>query len=290
MSASARFDAEALAEAHKHCAALAREHAHDQWLAALYASAAGRDGLLALASFDHEIRQVGLRARDLNLAAMRLAWWRGVVRGERELEAAGSPVALALRAAMADFALPVDLIEAMLDARLQAMAPERSFDLAAFEAYAANREGARLRLASQIAAGGADFDAVGAHAPAGLALALTQTLADLPFRAGAGPTLIPVDVAARHGASGRDFDTRRTTEGVIAASAEMRVLALQSLAEAETRLKSAPQAILPAFAPLGALRLDLDRLERNANRPFELAGEASPFRRQWAIWRWARRF
>ena len=68
------------------------------------------------------------------------------------------------------------------------------------------------------------------------------------------------------------------------------MLALQSLAEAETRLKSAPPAILPAFAPLGALRLDLDRLERNANRPFELAGEASPFRRQWAIWRWARRF
>ena len=62
-------------------------------------------------------------------------------------------MALALRAAMADFALPVDALEAMLDARLQAMAPERSFDLAAFEAYAANSEGARLRLASQIAAG-----------------------------------------------------------------------------------------------------------------------------------------
>ncbi len=144
MSAGARFDAEALAEAHKHCAGLARQHARDQWLAALYASPAGRDGLLALASFDHEIRQVHLRARDPNLAAIRLAWWRDVARGERDAEAAGSPVALALRAAIADFALPVDLVERMLDARLEAMAPERGFDLAAFEAYAANSEGARL--------------------------------------------------------------------------------------------------------------------------------------------------
>ena len=290
MNAGPRFDAEALAEAHKHCAALARQHARDQWLAALYASPAGRDGLLALAAFDHEILQVRLRARDPNLAAMRLAWWRDVARGERDAEAAGSPVALALRAAIADFALPVDLIEAMLDARLEAMAPERSFDLAAFEAYAAISEGARLRLASRIAAGGGDLDAAGAHAPAGVALALTRTLADLPMRAGAGPTLIPVDVAARHGASLRDFDARLATAGVIAAGAELRALAREKLVEAETRLKSAPSAILPAFVPLGPLRLDLDRLERNASRPFDPPAEASPLRRQWAIWRWARRF
>ena len=110
------------------------------------------------------------------------------------------------------------------------------------------------------------------------------------MRAGAGPTLIPVDVAARHGASLRDFDARVTTEGVIAAGAELRALAREKLVEAETRLKSAPPAILPAFVPLGPLRLDLDRLERNAGRPFDPPGEASPPRRQWAIWRWARRF
>jgi hypothetical protein len=48
-------------------------------------------------------------------------------------------------------------------------------------------------------------------------------------------------------------------------------------------------AIMPAFIPLAPLRLDLDRLDRHAARPFDLPREVSPLRRQWAIWRWAQR-
>ncbi len=164
------FGAGALAEARKHCASLAREHARDQWLGSLYASPGARDALLALACFDHEIRQAPLRARDPNLAAIRLAWWRDVVRAERDAEAAGSPVALALRSAIDAFALRRDWLEAMLDARLQEIAPQDDFNLIAFEAYAGESEGARLRLASQIAAGGSDLDS-GRSACAGWACA-----------------------------------------------------------------------------------------------------------------------
>jgi phytoene synthase len=114
-------------------------------------------------------------------------------------------------------------------------------------------------------------------------------LAALPYRAGAGPTLFPVDVARRCGATPADFDGRRASAGVIGACAEVRRLARERLAEAERRLAASPPAILPAFAPLGALRLDLDRLERNGATPFDPAIEASPLRRQWAIWVWARR-
>jgi len=38
------------------------------------------------------------------------------------------------------------------------------------------------------------------------------------------------------------------------------------------------------------LQLDLNGLNRNSDRPFDAVGEASPLGRQWAIWRWARRF
>ena len=172
-----------LTEAHKYCASIARQHARDQWLGALYARPADRDALLALASFDHEIRQARLRARDPNLAAIRLAWWRGVVRSERDEEAAGSPVALALRSAIEAFELNRDWVEAMIDARLQEMAPQDDFGLAAFEAYSQESEGVRLRLASQIASGGPDLDSVSAHAPAGLAVALARMLVELPSRA-----------------------------------------------------------------------------------------------------------
>jgi phytoene synthase len=280
--------ADTLGDANRHCAALARAHARDQWLGALYASENARDALLALASFDTEIRHALVRARDPNLAAMRLSWWRAVIVGERREEAAGSPVALALRAAIDAYDLPGAWLEAMVDARLQEIAPQDDFNLAAFRAFAGESEGARLRLAARIAAGGHDLDKADAHAPGGIAMALTRVLYQLPFKAGAAPTLIPADVAARHGAGAPEFDTRRASPGVVAACAELRGLAREELREAERRLKASPPAILPAFVPLGALRLDLDRLDRNAERPLDPAGEVSPLRRQWAIWRWAR--
>ncbi len=288
MSARRPPDASALGAANRYCAALARAQSRDQWLGALYAEASARDALNALAAFDHEIRHAVRRSRDPNLAAMRLAWWRGAIAGERQDEAAGSPVALALSAAIDAYALPAALLEAMLDARLQEIAPQDDFNLAAFRAFADESEGARLRLAALIAAGGVELDEADAHAPAGMALALTRLIGELPFKAGSAPALIPADVAARHGASGSDFDARRASAGVIAACAELRGLARDELAEAERRLNGSSPAILPAFIPLGPLRLDLDRLDRNAASPFEPLSEVSPLRRQWAIWRWAR--
>jgi 15-cis-phytoene synthase len=280
--------ADALDAANLYCAGLARDQARDQWLAALYAEKSPRAALFALASFDHEIRQALKRASNPTLAAIRLAWWRETIAGERPDEAAGNPVALALLAASDAYALPKAWLEAMLDARLEEIAPERDLDLALFRAFADESEGARLKLAARIAANGKDLDPAEAHAPAGMALALTRVLKELPFKAGSAPTLIPVDVAARHGASMADFDARRVSAGVIAACAELRRMAREELAEAERRLKNSDPAILPAFVPLGPLRLDLDRLDRNAGRPFDAADEVSAWRRQWAIWRWAR--
>jgi 15-cis-phytoene synthase len=287
VSARPPSGADPLADATEHCAALAREHARDQWLGALYASADARGALFALASFDYEIRQALKRARDPNLTAIRLAWWREVIAGERQAEAAGNPVALALRAAIDAYALPQAWLEAMLDARLQAIAPQDDFNHVAFRAFADESEGARLRLASRIAAGGQDLDPADAHAPAGMALALTRLIRELPFKAGSAPTLIPTDVVDRHGVIVADFEARRVSPGVLAACAELRSLARDELAEAERRLKSSSPAILPAFIPLAPLRLDLDRLDRNAERPFEVVSEVSPLRQQWAIWRWA---
>jgi phytoene synthase len=280
--------ADPLADAFEHCAALARAQARDQWLGALYANESARDALFALASFDTETRQALKRARDPNLAAMRLAWWREVIAGERRDEAAGNPVALALRAAIDAYALPRAWLEAMLDARLQEIMPREDLNLAAFRAFADESEGARLKLAARIAAGGQDLDWTEAHAPAGMALALTRLLKELPSKAGSAPTLIPADVAARHGASTAEVDARDLGSGVIAACAELRRVARDELADAERRLKSLSPEILPAFVPLAPLRLDLGRLERNSARPFDAVGEVSALRRQWAIWRWAR--
>jgi phytoene synthase len=261
-----------LADAVEHCAQLARAHARDQWLGALYANATVRGALFALASFDYETRHAFKRARDPSLAAIRLAWWREVVTGERRDEAAGNPVALAISAAIEAYTLPQAWLEAMVDARLQEIAPQDDLNLVAVRAFADESEGARLRLASRIVAEGQDLDMADAHAPAGMALALTRTLKELPFKAGSAPTFIPADVIARHGVSVTDFDARRPDPGVIAACAELRKLARDELFQAERRLRASHPTTLPAFIPLAPLRLELDQLDRGGNRPFDAVG------------------
>ena len=70
------------------------------------------------------------------MAAIRFAWWREAIFGERPAEAAGNPVTLALLAAIEDYTLPQAWLEAMLDARLREIAPDDDFDLAAFRVFA----------------------------------------------------------------------------------------------------------------------------------------------------------
>ena len=237
MSARRPPDASALGAANRYCAALARAQSRDQWLGALYAEASARDALNALAAFDHEIRHAVRRSRDPNLAAMRLAWWRGAIAGERQDEAAGSPVALALSAAIDAYALPARLHRG--DA---GRAPAGNRAAGRFQprriSRLRRRERGRAAEARGADRGRRGRTGSGRRARAGRdgAGADAYPHGELPFKAGSAPTLIPADVAARHGASPSDFDARRASAGVIAACAELRGLARDELAEAERRL------------------------------------------------------
>ena len=107
-----------------------------------------------------------------------------------------------------------------------------------------------------------------------LRVALTGMLSALPIRAGAAPT------------SSRPMSRRVTARacrtsicvGQAPASSRPQRRWERWRAKArrgESRLASSPRAILPAFVPLGALSLDLDRLGRNAAQPFEPSREVS---------------
>src|SRR5665811_376080 len=105
----------------EHCAALVREADRDRFLATLFAPAEHRDALFALYAFNLEIIRVRELAREPMPGEIRLQWWREVLSGERDGEAAAHPVAAALTHTLAQHNLArerlIDLIEA------------RSFDL-----------------------------------------------------------------------------------------------------------------------------------------------------------------
>jgi phytoene synthase len=289
MSAPAPGEAGRARDLAVHCETLARQYARDEWLAALFAPEAARPGLHALSAFEHELRGIAARARDPHAAALRLAWWRESMLGERDEEASGSPVASAIIAAAKTYALPRAWLEEMTDAALQAAAGEDIADINAFRAYAGRGESARIRLAARIAALGREVETAGAEEPAGLALGVVRTLLDLPRAVEAATLLIPRDILAKRQAKPEDIRARRATPGVVAALRDLRGMAGEALVEAEKRLAGASPAVLPAFAPLGPLRLDLARLKRAADHPFDPPRAVAPWRRQWAIWRWTRR-
>jgi len=102
-------------EAFAYCETLVRDGDKDRFLASLFAPAVQRRKLFALYAFNLETARVRAMVREPMAGAIRLQWWRDALTGERPGEAAASPVAAALGAALsetaADRAPLIDLIE-----------------------------------------------------------------------------------------------------------------------------------------------------------------------------------
>lgn len=279
--------AEALAQAYAHCAALARERERDRWLSALFAPEAARPPLHALAAFSAEVARIGAAAQEPLAGEMRLTWWREALAGAREAEASGNPVAAALIDAKARFALPAAAFEDLLQARGFDLYDDAMPTLGELEAYCRQTASALFHLAALILGEGRDLGATEASEAAGLAFGLAEVLRRFPHAGPRGPIFLPRDLLERYGASLEDVRARRDGAPLRAAIGELRAEARRRLEEAEALLADLPRAVVPAFVPLGAVRLDLARLQR-ARSPFEPIAAPAPWRRQWALWRWAR--
>ena len=274
-----------LADAYAHCGRLAREEERDQWLAALFAPERLRPHLHALAAFAHETASVAARAREPLAGEMRLAWWREALAGVRPAEAAGAPIAAALIDTMAKFALPVSAFEDLLQALTFDVYDDSMESREGLEAYGIATTGALTALGAQVLAEGRETDVRAASDAAGAGLALARSVLD--FAIGRRrPMLAPRALIERHGVSLAEARAGGGGDGLRAALAELADAAETRFDEAEARLAALPATLAPAFAPLATARLDLRRWRRVGAAPF---APAALWRRQWALWQWARR-
>jgi phytoene synthase len=269
-------------EAASFCADLVRNADRDRFVATLFAPARNRDALYALYGFNAEIARVRDRAREAAAGEIRLQWWREVVQGERGGEAIASPVAASLLNAIEHYRLPVNAILSLIEARRFDLYDEPMRTIAELEDYTLKTASALIAMAAQILG----VDAVVAARPAGTAYALTQLLAAVPGHATRGQLYLPLELLDRHGAHAADVFARRTSPALNQAAADLHRLARDHLATAANKLRMLPQQALPAFLPIASVRRSLDRLDRSdIFSPKAL----SPWRRQWLIWRAARK-
>jgi len=270
----------------QHCAALVREADRDRYLATLFAPAEHRDALYALYAFNAEIARVRDLAREPMPGEIRLQWWREVLEGQRDGEAAAHPVAAALRATIERHGFVAPPLVELIDARSFDLYDEPMASIGALELYGIRTQSPIFAMAAGILGGGIATPELFTLEVA-QAYTIYLSLDGFGRHAARGQLYVPLDALERHQAARADIDAGQASEALRAALAEMRGLARRHLAAAQDTLKSLPPEIMPALLPLAVIGPTLRRMDRRDDEPFAFA-PLSPLRRQWLIWRAAR--
>jgi phytoene synthase len=269
-----------------YCQDLVREADKNRFLATLFAPAERRPFLFALYAFNVELSHVPERTSEALAGEVRLQWWRDVLDGTRAGEAAANPVASGLLAAMTWHDLPAAALVDLIDAREFDLYDDPMPTLAALESYARRTTSTLFMLAGRIL--GAASASVIAD-PAGTAYAVTGLLRSFAFHASRRRVYVPVEILERHGASVADVLAGRSGPQLYAALAELRGVARRHLDVVAARRTLISSQTLPAYLPVSLARGYLDRMERPDYDPFATVIEVPQWRRQWVLWRAARR-
>jgi len=210
------------------------------------------------------------------------------LKGTRAGEAAANPVAAALLDTVERRSLARHLLSELVDGRSFDLYDDPMPTLAVLEAYVDATSGELIRLAASVLARRRS-GVVDAATHAGRAYGFTGLLRAFALHASRGQLYLPLDLLGRHGVTRNEAITGNATPGLLAALAELRALARQHLDAARVHLKSVPPEAVPAFLPAAMVPLYLSRMEQFGYDPFRTQIEIPQWRRQWTLWRAARR-
>ena len=269
--------------------ALARAADWERWVATLFAPGGKRPALLALLAFSAEIARVRDIVSDPMPGEIRLRWWRDMLTGERRAEALGHPVAAALLDTIERHRLPAGALVNLIDARIFDLYDDPMPTMNDLEGYCGETSSALVQLAALVLNEGADPGTADVAGHAGVAHAMTGLSRAFAFHAARGQVYMPLDVLARHGVSRDDVLAGKATPGIVGALGEVRARARHHLDKARALAGTIPEAVKPAFLHVALAGPALDRLDKAGADPFGPSAEAPKWRRQWTLWRAARR-
>jgi phytoene synthase len=273
-------------DSYTHCEALVSADDKDRYLASLFAPPPARQHLHALYAFASEIARVRDAAREPLPGEIRLQWWRDVLAGAGRGEVSANPVAAALLDTVMRCALPQARLIALVDAHGFDLYDDAMPSLADLDAYAERTSGTLFALAAQIL-GGADT-IVAAATPAGIAYAVAQRLCTFPRDLARRQLFVPLDLLAQHGVTREEIEASQNAPGLRGALAALRDHARAAFGRFRAAAPDIPESCAPAFLVAVLVPPLLARLDAAAD-PFELV-EVPQWRRQWVLWRSARRW
>jgi len=272
----------------RHCAALVREYDRDRYLAALFAPTAARGALFALYAFNAEVSRVRTLAREPMPGEIRLQWWREVFEGRRASEAAANPVAAALLTTVANQNLPVEKLMGLVEAHRFDVHNDAMTSFAELKSYASQTEGTIFEFAAQILSGRSTSVIANLASEAGQAQTFADILASLAQHAARRQLFIPLETLRHYGVEPEDVFAARPTRALRAALAEFRLRARLNLEQVGSTGPELLRSAQPAFLSLAPFRQWLLDMEQPGYDPFK-PPKIALWRRQWRIWRAARR-
>jgi 15-cis-phytoene synthase len=219
------------------------------------------------------------------LGEIRLQFWRDGLHAD----GGGHPVGQALVETIGTFNLPFEAFDNLIEARRFDLYDDPMPTLNDLDGYAGDTSSSLIQLGAIILAGGRDPGTAEISGHAGVAYALTGLMRALPVHAGRGQSYLPADLLAKHSVDRESVFARQASPELLAALAELRSVARRHLEKARRLIGSIDPAVLPAFLPLALVGPQLDRMEHAGSDPFRSTGDLSQLRRQWILWRAARR-
>jgi phytoene synthase len=272
-------------ENYRHCEALVRAGDKDRYLASLFAPGEKRAALFVLYAFNAEITSVRERARAPMPGEIRLQWWRDVINGERAGEAAANPVAAALANAIARFELPKPRLLDLIEAHAFDLYDDPMPTFEALAGYARQTSGAVFDLAARITGAPAEY----AAERAGLAFGITAVLRSVALHASRRQFFVPLEWL-ENGVTPEEAFTGQSSPFLIDALGMLRTRARENLSAFESLLPQLPAVTMPAFLPVALMPVYLSLMNRSDYDPFKTPVEVPQWRRQWMLWRAARRY
>lgn len=272
-------------DAYRHCEELVRVADKDRYLTTLFAPAEKRGPLFALYAFNLEVAGVRDRVREPMAGEIRLQWWRDVLNGERGGEAAANPVAAALTETIARFSLPAQRLTDLLEAHAFDLYDDPMPTFEALDGYLRQTAAAVFDLAALICGGLAGY----AAEQAGLAHGISALLRSFALHASRRQLFVPVE-ALEGNARPEEIFVGQTSPWLANGLGMLRTRAREYVVTFESLLPCVPAGAMPAFLPVALVPGYLAVMERPDYDPFKTAIEVSQWRRQWALWRAARRY
>jgi len=276
------------ASAERYCFDLVREADKDRFLSALFVPDDRRRGVMALYAFNVEIARIRDMISDPMLGEIRLQWWADSIEAAFAGDFPEHPVFDELKPLISERVLHKSGLANLIEARRFDLYDDPMPTLNDLEGYLGETSSALMQMAGLAIAGRQAESAAEASGLAGVAFGIAGLLRSVPLHRSRGQCYLPEDVLAHHEVGVAHVLSGRWGEGMRDVFRELAEHARKRLEEARALVGSIPAEAMPAFLPATLAPLGLDAVAKVDN-PLKDGVAPSQLRRQWLLWRAARR-